>query len=300
MVSAIGSAIHRTHVLGQRPPLALAAAPSLIADDADATDHAQLKEAIVCQLDSFAAKTALVTSGVNALLRPDISFSGSDLARHLPSQHSKLMSLMTVLAQDTGDLALLEAISHLFNDLEDCEEAIVLFAADEQIIGTTRAGVLHRDRLARAWQALAQQVALSLETTKRSLRWNLSRENWQNASVLTSLLRSTANGFTPCIDDHGDMSMPALPQQRRWPRFCVLQNCTVSISNQTVQALLRDASAGGLGLDRLPITLKIGAPISVTTETCRLLSGTVAWSKGARAGISFALPLTENDPLLLG
>lgn len=291
----------RASRLRQPPPYFSAArSKTRPADKNLSPETAQLNEAIVCQFDALAAKTALVTSAVNALLCPDITFSGGDISRHLPSTQSRLLPLVTVLSQDSGDPTLLETVSALLDDMQQCQANVAHFLDDERVIGWPRAVVLHQHQLARCWQALAFQIAQCLESTKITLRWNLTRENWQNASVLTSLLRSASNGFTPCINDAGTLVMPVLPQQRRWPRFSVLQNCTVTLLNQTFQALLRDASAGGLGLDQMPVTPRTGSEITIATETGRSLSGTIVWSNGTRTGVAFASPLPENDPLLLG
>lgn len=271
-----------------------------IAARSDLQDSPRLQESIVCELDRLATKVAMVTSAANALLRPGVDFGAEVLLEQRPSDRDKLLTLAMVLAQVDGNSAVFERLSQLSGALDEGDAGLSSLAGDIRLIGAERAGVLHRERLARQWQYFSQLTADTLEASKRPLRWNLPRLFWQNASVLNGMLRSAANGFAPCVNSFGNLIEPNLPQQRLWPRYMVLQTCTVMHEGERQPALLRDASVGGLGLDRLQQRFERGTSLFVLTPSGRQFGGHVAWSEPPRAGVMLDHALSEDDPLLKG
>lgn len=121
----------------------------------------------------------------------------------------------------------------------------------------------------------------------------------QNSNVLKGLLAGARTGWRPCVDAAGRIVLPPLPQQRRWPRKAVLQSCILHHKGAQIPAYVRDVSAGGLGLDRVP-RLPRGDALRVVLECGRTFTGSVAWSSGVSAGLKFVAPLMPTDPLLFG
>jgi hypothetical protein len=70
-------------------------------------------------------------------------------------------------------------------------------------------------------------------------------------------------------------------------------------NRKTSEAFVRDVSAGGLGLERVP-QLVPDSIVFVELPSGRRFAGTVAWCDNAAAGIRLSKPLLPNDPLLLG
>lgn len=262
-------------------------------------DRRQLIETIICTLDRLAADAATVTSGVNTLQNPVGALKPGEIQKFLPTVDQKLANLMAALDDGEDLTALICSTEGFVSVLEDGCRTVQDFVREEPVLGRERVRILYGDRLARTWQHACRMAVDLMNSTNADMRFILPLTYRQNAAVLTSLLSGAANGLCPCLDETRHLYLPQLPQQRRWPRRSVLQNCTVECKGQIYDAFIHDASAGGLGLGKLP-KLPRNTPLRVTTESGRKFDCVVAWANDGRVGVKFPTLLAQNDPLISG
>lgn len=262
-------------------------------------DRRQLIEAIICTLDRLAADAATVTSGVNTLRAPDGSLKPREIQKFLPATDHKLTELLQALEDETDATPLLAASGTFISVLEEGCRTVHAFADEETSLGRERVRILYGARLARIWRHACGLAIELIDATNADMRFVLPLAYRQNAAVLTSLLSGAANGLCPCLDESRHLYLPQLPQQRRWLRRSVLQTCTVEWNGKSVDAFIHDASAGGLGLGKLP-RLARNTPLKVTTESGRMFNCVVAWANDERVGVKFPLLLSQDDPLISG
>ena len=72
-------------------------------------------------------------------------------------------------------------------------------------------------------------------------------------------------------------------------RRTVSQNGLMTVAGKSFRVFVRDVSAGGFGLEQVPI-LHAGTGAIVEISTGRRFSGTIAWYKLGRAGVRFTRP----------
>ena len=261
-------------------------------------DAAPLVEATLAEFHYVAVGVAVVTTAVNSLTDWRTVLDAADISRRAPRTTvlQGMLSVASPAIDDDGALAL--DTQAVIDETVDALMHLHAFLADAEAIGTARAGTLHAAGLAQSWRPLccsAIGVLASWDTLR--IHCALPELYGQNARVLTGLLSGAASGFRPCLDAEGRLYVPELPQKRRWPRRSVLQDCLIITDNDAYAAFVRDASAGGLGLERVA-GLQSGDVIAVDLECGRRFHGVIAWSRDGKAGLRFDLPLAENDPLI--
>ena len=110
-------------------------------------------------------------------------------------------------------------------------------------------------------------------------------------------LRRSAAGLRASIAT-GSIFSPPMPQQRRSPRRLLCQPCVVQTGEHSAGAIVRDVSAGGMGLEQIP-PLRPGEAVRVELSGGRRFDATVTWCSSRTAGVRFKTPLPAIDPLLL-
>lgn len=259
----------------------------------------KLIESFVANVDRLALNAATVMSGVNTLRDPDTALKATEIEKYLPCQEDQLPFMLLALSEMSGTNQRLPDIKPLLNALHDGRQAIQDFICDEERIGRERARIVNAERLILIWSGACTAVSRVIDETNVQLRLDLPLAYRQNSAVLTSLLSGTINGLSTCLNNEGHLYLPDLPQQRRWPRYAILQNCVLKLNDKKYDAFVVDASAGGLGLEHAPEMAR-NSQIKVTMENGRVFHCTVAWSTGERAGLKFTAPLSQSDPLLIG
>lgn len=257
-----------------------------------------LKEALICEVHAAALLTATLTSTLNVLTDPAVK-AGHEVLRSLTPGNCESIS---VLARLTGDVdgTFAEPI-FLFEYIEGLAAGrarLETYHADAHDLGSERAAVLHKLVLADTWRQISHLAALAIKELDVAIAPDLPEIYVQNARVLQSLLAGARNGWRPPTNENGEIVLPPLPQQRRWPRRALLQPCTVIHRGTVHSAFARDISAGGMGLANLPATDR-AEPLTIELQSGRVLKGLVAWSSGGSAGVRFHTQLSPSDPLLI-
>ncbi|MDX2308565.1 MAG: PilZ domain-containing protein [Hyphomicrobium sp.] len=256
-----------------------------------------LIEAAVAELHHVALSVAVVTSAINSMKDWRARLSADEIARRLPRTIS-LARVLSLLESDAVDHSALTApTSVVVTELQKCVLALGEFFDDATTIGAARAGTLHARRLGDQWRPICRSLSDIVLAWQQASPPTLPELYAQNTRILSALLLGAAAGFRPCLDDDGALYAPELPQMRRWPRRYVLQSCLVMTDNFLLEAVVRDASAGGLGLDQVH-GVQPGDVLAVELQSGRRFHGVVAWSKYGKAGLRFDIPLPDDDPLI--
>ncbi len=259
----------------------------------------KLVETIVCNVDCLALDAATVMSGINTLRHPDTAMKAADIARFLPVREHQLPFMLLALSELTGVPSQLREAEPMLQAFHDGHEVMHSFVNEEVNIGRECTRIIYAERLKIVWYQVCASMLQLISETNAEMRLLLPLAYRQNSAVLSSLLAGAMNGLSPCLNEQGQLYAPHLPQQRRWPRHTILQNCSVEFDGDTFQAFVQDASAGGLGLEKMP-NMPRNSQIKVTMESGRTFDCTVAWSNGSCAGVKFPAPLSQTDPLLIG
>ena len=258
-----------------------------------------LLETIVTDTHTAALLTATIASFANALHLPGIVRTQAELQMYLPRDTVVLSGFRRWASEAglSGNAA--ESVSAFFADLGPARRQMQRYFTDANAIGLDRAGALHRMTLTSAWRGACRSAAAAVRHVASETEGGLPDLYTLSAGVLGRILNAAANGDTPCIGANGQPFLPALPQRRNSTRRYLGQSARVTAAGRTMQAYVRDVSAGGFGLEQIP-AFDPGQVLSIELAAGRRFTGTVMWSKAGRAGIRLNRTLTPNDPLLWG
>jgi hypothetical protein len=258
-----------------------------------------LAEALVCETQTAALQTAVVTSALNALRHPGRLETPTEIKNFVPHQPPAIMAARAWLADLELAPATIETVEVFFQELRPARAQLDRLFSEAAEIGFERAEIIHRSQLAASWQVACRGAIDAVRSLDRALRFSLPERYAESVPVLVSLLNSSADGLQPCVDLTGRPFMPELPQRRRSARKGLFQECKVQHARRTVSALVRDISTGGLGLEGIA-ELRPADMVIVDLACGRRLLGRVVWVKGRLSGVRFSTPLPPNDPLLFG
>lgn len=259
-----------------------------------------LTEGLIIECHHTALTTAVAASGINMLNAPGAPIAFPDIMPYAMPDLALLRSLKSMAIEGLIGAGDLHALNSYLESLSLGRLVFEHYADEVRTLGADRAAILYQRPLTGQWQQACRQAVLALAELELVMGTDMPEPYLQNHQVLNGLLNSAAEGFKPCIDANSNqLFMPPLPQQRRWPRQSVLQNCSVTIAGKVTNAFIRDASAGGLGLDHMPAVSR-GTSLSVEMENGRRLTGAIVWSRNTAAGLKFSKPLLPSDPLIRG
>jgi len=267
--------------------------------DGDEKSSGSIFEAIIYEMHSAALLTVAIASAVNALRQPTTEPRAAMLKPYLPQEPAIVTAFRNQMIESEPDESTAAIISGFFYDLAPARVAIERYFLDADQIGDERASTIHLFALTNSWRKACRDALSALQQLHRDVVCKLSARYARNSDVLMKLLTEAANGRTPCLDPEGQIHLPELPQRRRSARRTLCQPCIVKHNRKTSEAFVRDVSAGGLGLERVP-QLVPDSIVFVELPSGRRFAGTVAWCDNAAAGIRLSKPLLPNDPLLLG
>ena len=278
--------------------------PSFAAD-ADAAASGEDVEAIirfeqlVGELHLAAMQVAVVTSGVNALsdgIRLKNPLALQDLGPQLPSAEK-----ITLPRHCREELSIayksIAAVRDFFGELKAAQKDVEGFCADAAEFGTEEAGFLDLPPVADKWRCLSLRALTAVVALEKDVARCLPGRYSHNTPLLKKLLRSVIEGGRPCVDDNATVKLPDLPQRRAAVRPNVHLPCVLEYHGRTFQAVAKDVSTGGVGLEEAP-PLEPQTVVLVEFEGGHCIAGLVVWSKGARAGVKFDVPLKPSHPLL--
>jgi hypothetical protein len=268
---------------------------------ADASvDHPDyLYEAVVCETHSAALLTAALTSAINAFGDTRAGVGPQGLRAFVPRDTGMLVAYRSLTATTELSLDSLPNVSEFLSSLANGRALLDRYFSDAQSLGSGHAAVLHRTALGNSWRGVCKAAILAIDEIDDVLAPVLPKLSRQSSKVLIGLLADAKDGGRPCIDEHGRIHTPMLPQQRHAVRRTLFQDCGIRYRGLSAKVFVKDVSTGGLGLDRVP-QLAPGEIVAVELRGGRRFTGVVAWSSGTEAGIKFATSLSPTDPLLMG
>ena len=274
------------------------AARSAAASDED-MDAVVCFEQLVGELHLAAMQVAVVTSGVNALsegVRLKNPLALQDLGPQMPSADK--IALPRHCREELGiAVKSLAAVRDFFGELKTAQRDVEAFCADADEFGTEEAAFLDLPGVADRWRCLSLRALTAVVALEKDVARCLPGRYSHNTPLLKKLLRSVIEGGRPCVDDNAAVKLPDLPQRRAAVRPNVHLPCVLEYHGRTFQAVAKDISTGGLGLEETP-PLVPQTVVLVEFENGHCIAGLVVWSKGARAGVKFDVPLKPSDPLL--
>lgn len=256
-------------------------------------------ELIICETQTAAVMCAVVTSGVNVFAKKDALKIGCELRKFMPADPSPVVATAARLNISTLTPSALSAVSEFFYLMAVAKAELSKCFLEAASHGWKKASVIHAIPLQSYWQTACSYALIALgqlDCQRSVVRGDLYEAN---SHALAQILIQVRNGGAPCLDSNDRLFLPELPQRRRHTRRALLQKCTVGHRGKTFHGLLKDISAGGIGLAHAP-GLAVSNQIEVKLQSGRTLVAVVKWSNGMMAGAEFTSPLLPNDPLLSG
>lgn len=256
-------------------------------------------EQLVGELHLAAMQVAVVTSGINALgegIRLKNPLSLQDLGPQVPG--AEKITLPRHCREELGiAFKSVATVRDFFGELKTAQKDVEGFCADANEFGTEAAGFLDLPGVADRWRCLSLRALTAVVALEKDVARCLPGRYSHNAPLLKKLLRSVIEGGRPCVDENATVKLPDLPQRRAAVRPNVHLPCILEYHGRTFDAVAKDISTGGVGLEEAP-TLVPQTVVLIEFESGHCIAGLVVWSKGSRAGVKFDLPLKPNHPLL--
>lgn len=267
---------------------------------ADAPVNAVVRfESLVGELHLASMQVAVVTSGVNALqagMKLRNALSLQELGPSLPD--AETITLPLTCRQELGiGLAKVAVVREFFRDLGPAQRDVEMFCRDAQKFGEEEAGFLDLPGLCDRWRVLSVRAFAAVAGLEADVVRCLPARYERNTRLLKQLLRAVIDGKHPCVGLDSIIKLPDLPQRRAAVRPNVNLRCAVEYQGMTFQAVAKDLSTSGVGLEEAP-PLRPHTVVVLEFENGQWLAGLVVWSKGTRAGIKLDVPLSPGHPLL--
>lgn len=257
-------------------------------------------ERFLCRLGSEIAATsfscAVALSCLNALNLERAPVLPVDIKHHLPVAPS-----MVAAVRDTEVGSLLQRETHAalsgFKYYLDTGRRILLAVLERQDAG----GATSVDSLTEA-RSVFNSAALFLRLCAQDISEVLAEHTMAaDADKLTRAiahLDDVTSGRSPFFK-MGQLVGIEETERLRGMRSRV--NCEGTIMDRGVQrrVMVLDVSQGGFGVDGLR-SASVGSVLHVTLDSGRMLSGTIKWTDGQKAGLKFTQLLGVSDPLICG
>lgn len=244
---------------------------------------------VLPEIEGLAGPALASAAVANALLAGVAGVEVREIAKNFPKEASQLTLAQQRLRQAYP--------AHEVNDaLAELAEAIR--EAKAQSLAFISSGFASEPApLAAAWMASAGKVAAAMRTLDRAFGERRISGLGDEASPLLQLLDEIAGGGHSIIGPDGRLEMPRLRDAREFKRVQV--NCPAVIlwAGARQDAMLRDMSVGGLGLQGIA-GLKQADSVRVQVGDQLDLEGKVEWSREDRAGIKLLLPIEVADQRL--
>ena len=274
------------------------AAPRASVSGAD-IDAVMAFEQLVGELHLAAMQVAVVTSGINALsdgVRLKNLLALKDLGPQMPSADK--ISLPRHCREELGiAFKSIATVRDFYGELKVAQRDVDRFCADAHERGIAKASFLDLPAVADRWRRLSLRALVAVVALEKDVARCLPGRYSHNTPLLRQLLRSAVQGGRPCVDEKATVKLPDLPQRRAAVRPNVHLPCILEYQGRSFQAVAKDISTGGVGLELAPALLP-QTVVLVEFEGGLCFAGLVVWSKGSRAGVKFDMPLKPSHPLL--
>ena len=273
------------------------------AGDTD-TEHQSellLARAFVEEAHTFALLTAGAAGAVNFAREFNNSQSLIEADLLVSNYQSNLANRPHRVLAEEFSFETVQLMGELDTAFRRGREGLLAFEIDGNAIGLDRAVALHKAKLATIWRQAARIAHALISSLEDEATRIFSDEFSASAEQLITILSSVIDGNPECCQSNGKIVLPQPDERRQTSRHALLQSVRVRVGISTVdyRAFATDISSGGLGLSRMP-PLATGTRVTIELSIGRIFNGTVAWSRGDKAGIAFDQPLSPTDPLIFG
>ena len=154
-------------------------------------------------------------------------------------------------------------------------------------------GPVGMDTLGEAWQSAAMQ-SIGVLTILGYLdpSSGLLESNGDNSATLrlVDMLWGVTVGRSPCVRIDGAVIVPGWIERRTHARREINAPATLQFNGTTQHVVVRDLSAGGLGLEGGE-DLQPGDVVNVSLGTGVKFEGIAVWNRGGRVGVKLTAPL---------
>jgi len=258
-----------------------------------------LFEAVVCEFHWTALQIGAIACCMNASLATRRSWMLRACSNLVPIE-SPVVRIGLRSWQDIGlsrDLA--ADVRRIYFDLADAKTlALPLINSAGSFVAPT-IPLAKLEQITAVWGKLAEDCRDAVLELEPETRWRLSGGYTANALVLSKFLKDAMNGSRACVNHHGEVALPILPQRRRTPRYRLDQPCKISWQSGSMIAFARNISKDGLNLD-CDRELPPREAVSIGLRNGRKMQGLIVRSKDRQADIRFDNPLADDDKLLAG
>jgi len=265
----------------------------------DPTDGFARFEALVCEFHWTALQIGAIASCINASLASRRSWMLRACSNLVPVE-APVVKVALRSWQDIGlprDLA--ASVARVYFNLGDAKKLALPLINSAGIFVAPHIPLAKLEQIAVVWRKLAEDCRDAVLELEPETRWRLNGAYTGNALVLSKFLKEALSGLQTCVNQHGEVALPILPQRRQLPRFLALQPCKVFSQIGAIAAFARDTSKNDLSVDcDHPFRLKDA--VVVVLRNGRKLPGLIVWSKDGKAGVRFDSPLPDDDPLIAG
>lgn len=256
-----------------------------------------LLEALTCELHWCALQIGGITSIMNASLVRGLAGVPNSCRNNLPVE-SPVVSAALGSWDDFGiPKTLRTRTERLFKDLSFAKQSMEPFIGGPH---TGKADIVPLRAIAQltaVWRTLSGDAYETVSAFEPETRWRIGGRYSENSLVLNRFLKEAIRGKFDCVDLHGEVVLPVLPQRRRAQRFALQQSCKVVVRGRRVPGFAQDISMYGIGLS-CSLTVGLKEPVLIELQTGRTFKGTVAWTKEGRLGVQFDNALLRSDPLI--
>lgn len=256
-------------------------------------------ETLVCEFHWTALQIGAIASCMNASLASRRSWMLRACSNLVPVEAPAIKMALRSW-QDIGlprDIA--AAIARSYSDLADAKKLTIPLIGSAGNFVAPQIPAAKLEQITVVWRKLAEDCRDAVLELEPEARWRLNGAYTGNALVLSKFLKEAMMGLQTCVNHHGEVAMPILPQRRQIPRFIMLQNCMIFSPAGAFSAFARDVSKNDLRVN-CDQTFRVKDPVVVILRNGRKLPSLIVWSKDGMAAVRFDTPLSDDDPLISG
>jgi len=265
--------------------------------NADTVEGNVLFEALVCEFHWTALQIGGVTCIVNAAQQKDRAWILRSCQNLIPAEAALVGIALKLWSDLSIPPALARFLSRIYVDLADAKRLTAPIIEASGSFGGAKITPARLQQLEEVWRQLTKDCLEAVHDLEPHTRWRLTGHYSENAMVLAKFLKEVISNKNTLVDHFGNVSLPALPQRRREPRYALLQPCMVYARNNVYPGFARDVSQNGLGIS-CKGELRLRENVTIELRGGRRLRGRIVWNKNGQQGLQFETPLDYGDPLI--
>ena len=252
-------------------------------DDFDAQSR-HLQAALIREARDISLLVAVSGSIINVLATRQRLGLRSSLAAYVPPPPSVLPAAIKQTARmDDAQNKAVQALVSFYALVGFARNATLVFADRRERSGNT--GGVPIESLAEAWQAAAKQgISVLKLLDSGEERTVFGKRDKFAGQRLVELLRGVELGRAPCVRIDGVVIVPGWVERRAQVRKQVAKPTEVAINGTSHKMLIRDISAGGIGLEG-NTAAEPGDRVDIKLESGVSVSGVAIWNSDGRLGV---------------